>query len=196
MADDQRAINAIMDKFGVMEGEQASWMHSMHRGVYREDMHGKRQDSHQPSKKATELDDEDRERVERLKRLGFARTRTIQPADNEFLFPEEHKPSSSALPSSEPETSARPSELDSESGDVEPEEEDCEIPSDDDLNRLYYTPEDTNSQVQDLSSLRTRKDTFFGRQSSRASGKAGLKGDSAVCRQMTFRPKAPAAVPQ
>lgn len=195
MADDKRAIDTIMNKLGVMEGEEASWMQSMHRGLYGGGVHG--QDFHRGSKQAIEPDAEDRERVERLKRLGFTRTRTIQPADNEFLFPDEHRPPSSALPSSEPETSARPSELDSEGDDVEPEEEDCEIPSDDDVNRLYYTPEeDGNSQVQDLSAAsRARKDAFFGRQPSRAN-KAAPKGDSALCRQMAFKPKAPAAVPQ
>ena len=97
MEDDKRAINALVNKFGVVDGEAVAWMKRMH------DTHKVHDDTQESVPAGTRtLSAEHASKIEYLSKLGFTRTRTIQPATDEFMFAEETRADASHLPTSEP----------------------------------------------------------------------------------------------
>ena len=124
MEDDRRAIDALVNKFGVVDTEGAAWMKRLHET---NKVHDDTQES-VPAERGA-LGAEHASKVEYLRKLGFTRTRTIQPATNEFMFAEEMRGSDVHHPTSELNDSDLGSftlEASEESSD---EEMDGEIPS-------------------------------------------------------------------
>ena len=159
MEDDKRAIHALINKFGVVDNETAAWMQRMH------DTNKVHDDTQEPVAAGSKsMSAENESKIKYLTRLGFTRTRTIQPATNEFLFPEETRTGSSHLPTSEPDGddlgsfNFEPTESSSD------EEMDCQIPSDSDMlveQPVFGALEDA-PEIQDLGvvELCNRKDAF------------------------------------
>ena len=161
MEDDKRAINALVNKFGIVDNETAAWMQRMH------DTNKEYNDTQESVPTGSKLmSAEHASKIRYLTKLGFTRTRVVQPATNEFLFPEETKgTTSSHLPTSEPNDSDLGSFNFEPSEESSAEEMDCQIPSDSEmlvdqqpsLMALEGAPE-----IQDLGvvELCDRKDAF------------------------------------
>lgn len=91
---DAKMVNRLINKFGIVAGDQEDLVYRLHKegnskGRKHPDDAANSQSQTRNALVKFEFDEESKQRIKRLADLGFTRVRTIQPADGEFLFPEE-----------------------------------------------------------------------------------------------------------